>query len=163
MLPAPQIELPDRPIRSYDEPYPLAGWGTVAKHWAIRHDRSGTFDQAWMDERHPLLPLDFDPRYWNGAHPDLQLERLPEDAVIELYGMIPSSRAHHQALRVQLPGLRAFVGVIDTDEPEPLKLVMPMDTVQIDLPENELSLLYRLNLPSPPTLGTLYVGIEEAA
>jgi hypothetical protein len=46
------------------------GLGPVAPFWKGRADHAGTYDQNWQDTRHPLLPRDFDPRFWQCAPPD---------------------------------------------------------------------------------------------
>lgn len=47
------------------------GWGFIAPGWAPRADYGGTYDQAWQDERFPLLPKDFDARFFQTAPPAL--------------------------------------------------------------------------------------------
>lgn len=64
-LAAPQIVLPDGPFDAAP-----AGLGPVAPYWQGRADHAGTYDKAWQDTRHPLLPRDFDMRFWQCAPPD---------------------------------------------------------------------------------------------
>jgi hypothetical protein len=74
--PAPQIEDPAHPITSAeDRPAPV-GLGAVSPHWMPRRGYAGTFDDAWLRTRMPLLPADFDVRHHNVAPPALQLETL---------------------------------------------------------------------------------------
>jgi len=71
---APQIEHPARPILSAeDRPNPV-GLGALGGHWLPRCGYAGTFDDTWLRSRMPLMPLDFDLRFNNVAHPDLQFE-----------------------------------------------------------------------------------------
>ncbi len=42
-----------------------------------RRSYGGTFDEAWKRSRNPLLPLDFDARYFNAAPEALQFETTP--------------------------------------------------------------------------------------
>lgn len=140
---APQIEIPGKPIKRIDKSYPLAGWGIVSKHWALRLKKAGTFDQEWIDHRHPLLPTDFDPNYWNGAHPDLQFDHLPENAVIELQNLVPHTRIANQKIRICLPEIYPQMQYLEEDSDKPICKDLEMDTVKIDLDENQLTLLYR--------------------
>jgi hypothetical protein len=55
--------------RSY-RPEP-AGFGYIAPNWAQRVKYAGTYDEKWKKEQAPFLPKDFDPRFFNAAHPDL--------------------------------------------------------------------------------------------
>lgn len=67
----PNIEDPSALIKSFrDRPQP-AGFGFVTPSWKPRLDYAGTYDEDWKENRYPLLPLDFDPRFYNSAHPDL--------------------------------------------------------------------------------------------
>lgn len=81
--PAPQIEHPARPHTKAKDDHPPAGFGPIMSHWLPRRTFAGTFDGAWRDTRMPLMPLDFDIRHNNVAHPALQLETplLPGDEI----------------------------------------------------------------------------------
>lgn len=39
-----------------------AGFGAIDSFWSPRREFAGTYDTAWQQSRHPLLPLDWDPR-----------------------------------------------------------------------------------------------------
>lgn len=68
---APNIEPVNKGIStlwSADRP---DGFGYIAPHWKPRADLCGTFDDAWKQERMPYMPADFNPRFYNAAHPDL--------------------------------------------------------------------------------------------
>jgi hypothetical protein len=158
---APQIELPGAPLAAPHQSIPLAGWGIVGKHWTPRYRHAGTYDDVWLKDRHPLLPLDFDTRYWNGAHPDMQFEDLPDDVVIELQNLVPHTRSASQTLRLALPGLRALATVYDIHELDPLPIPMLLDTVEIDLLEDRLTLLYRQNLPAAATIA--HIVLKEVS
>lgn len=47
------------------------GFGPIARSWVPRLGYAGTYDQQWMEQRMPLLPLDFDERFHQAAAPDL--------------------------------------------------------------------------------------------
>ena len=51
-----------------------AGLGFIAPSWQPRLAYAGTYDEAWQNNRAPYLPKDFDPRYFNAAHPDWVFE-----------------------------------------------------------------------------------------
>ena len=158
---APQIEIPGKPLKRIDKPYPLAGWGTVPKHWALRLDKAGTFDDQWMEQRHPLLPTDFDPSYWNGAHPDLQFDHVPEDAVIELQNLVPHTRIANQQIRIRLPGIRPEIEYLELATEGPIRQALKMDTIKIDLNEDELVLLYRTSFKADSTV--YYIQLHHEA
>jgi len=68
----PNIEYLDDLVRSRrDRPRP-AGFGALASNWQPRAGFAGTYDDAWMRERQPLLPNDFDDRFFQCAPTDQQ-------------------------------------------------------------------------------------------
>ena len=67
----PNIEHPAHPLREYGETPPPVGFGFTAPHWHPRAAFAGTYDEAWQRDRMPLLPFDFDRRFFNGASPGL--------------------------------------------------------------------------------------------
>ncbi|MBL9027572.1 MAG: DUF2169 domain-containing protein [Myxococcales bacterium] len=160
---APQIERQGSPLSAAHQPLPLAGWGFVAKHWGSRHRHAGTFDDAWRRERHPLLPLDFDALYWNGAHPDLQLDDLPTDAVLELWNVVPPERAQNQMLRIALPSLAPLLRVRDHRFSNEVGIAMRLDTVVVDLLDDRLTLLFRRDIADRPSLDYAHLDFGEAA
>lgn len=71
-VPMPNIEYPNQLIRSWnDRPFP-ASFGPIASHWQPRAAFAGTYDEKWIKTRQPLLPEDFDERYFQCAPVDQQ-------------------------------------------------------------------------------------------
>lgn len=68
--PAPSIEHPQAPVRTPVAALPPAGFGPLAAHWHPRRALAGTCDATWQQTRAPLLPADFDDRYFYSAPPD---------------------------------------------------------------------------------------------
>jgi hypothetical protein len=103
--PAPSIEHPEHPITSAGDAPEPAGYGAVAGHWEPRTTFAGTFDEAWKAARMPLMPLDFDARYFNVAHPSLQFEEglAPRDKIAVL-GMTAEG-----LWQIELPALPVVV------------------------------------------------------
>jgi hypothetical protein len=67
----PSIEDPRNLIESMEDRPAPAGFGWIGRHWKPRVNYAGTCDAKWMETRSPLLPEDFDERYYSGAHPML--------------------------------------------------------------------------------------------
>lgn len=74
LAPAPSIEDPLHPIEDASESAP-AGFGAIATWWLPRRDWAGTIDAHWQAERMPLPPTDFDRRFYQIAHPSLQMDK----------------------------------------------------------------------------------------
>lgn len=101
--PAPNIEAPRALIFARtDRPEP-AGLAPIPGHWPQRRRFAGTYDKAWEEERLPLLPRDFDPRFHQQAPPDQQVEgflRGGEPVLLE--GMHPRGPLRFDLPRVSL-------------------------------------------------------------
>ncbi len=68
----PNIENPNQLIQSCsDHPEP-AGFGPIGCNWQPRASFAGTYDDNWMKNRQPLLPENFDDRFYQCAPQDQQ-------------------------------------------------------------------------------------------
>jgi hypothetical protein len=67
----PNLEDPAALLRAPGDRPPPAGFGFVSPSWMPRLAYAGTFDERWRREQCPLLPEDFDRRFYHAAHPDL--------------------------------------------------------------------------------------------
>jgi len=134
----PNIEDAHALIRSpTDRPTP-AGFGYIGRHWQPRVALAGTYDDAWKLDRAPLLPDDFDERYFNGAHaqliaPDYFVGGEP----VELFNCSVDG-----PVRFVLPTLRpkiSALGWLGAATP----MVAHCDTVTIEPDERRFSLVWR--------------------
>jgi hypothetical protein len=67
----PNLEDPRQLISNWkDHPEPAA-FGFIGRDWEPRRRYAGTYDESWTKLRNPLLPQDFDDRYFLSAHPTL--------------------------------------------------------------------------------------------
>ncbi|AOJ11956.1 DUF2169 family type VI secretion system accessory protein [Burkholderia mayonis] len=115
-----------------------AGFGIVGKAWRSRRELAGTYDEQWLEERHPGLPDDFQFGYWNGAHPAMQVPHLMGNETLLLMNLVPagtpSSKPDERGntiMRIALPG-HLPMGWIYTDQS--LKFApLLLDTLSVDL------------------------------
>lgn len=99
----PNIEDPSQPLREWDAHPPPGGFGAIASYWAPRLARGGTYDDAWMKRKFPLLPDDFDDRFYQSAPPDQQVnQRLFGGEEVELVNLTESGRLCFKLPRVYL-------------------------------------------------------------
>ena len=97
----PNFERPDALIRTPDDRPAPAPVGFVAPGWAPRSEFAGTYDEAWTETRSPLLPTDFDIRFFDVAPPGLTVPgRLQGNEHGAAMGVSP-----YGLLRFTLPGL----------------------------------------------------------
>jgi hypothetical protein len=68
----PNIEYPDDSVRSWNDRPEPAGFGVIGSHWRPRAQFGGTYDNQWKETRRPLLPADFDDRFFQCAPLDQQ-------------------------------------------------------------------------------------------
>lgn len=104
--PAPQIVYLDEVNHPHPRP---AGFGPVARHWQPRAGWAGTYDQAWQDDHLPLLPTDFDERFFLAAPADQQFQQLQPHALIRLAGMSPWGALSFRVPRLAL-GIHVRIG-----------------------------------------------------
>jgi hypothetical protein len=165
-LPAPQIEAASTPITTLavtshppgvpdarkmseiaqDYPYRPAGLGFVGRAWTPRLQRAGTYDQAWVDERWPKLPRDFDPGYWNGAPDDQQIDFPQEALIFEALSLTREGR-----IAFQIPRHRALV-LMRFVEGAVVALPMRIDTVIVDLDALRVDIVWRKIFPVEPEI-----------
>ena len=69
----PNFERPDALIRTPDDQPAPAPIGFVAPGWAPRSGFAGTYNELWSQTRSPLLPSDFDVRFFDVAPPGLTI------------------------------------------------------------------------------------------
>jgi hypothetical protein len=89
-IPLPNLEDPDHLIQTPgDRPVP-ACFAPVCAHWEPRRSFAGTYDDTWQKKRAPYLSADFDPRFFQSAHPDLiTREYLKGGEQVEIVGASP--------------------------------------------------------------------------
>ena len=68
--PLPNIEYADETMSAWNSRPRPAGLGPIANHWQPRVGFGGTYDDRWMETRQPLLPVDFDDRFFQCAPQD---------------------------------------------------------------------------------------------
>jgi hypothetical protein len=66
-LALPNFEDPREPIRQWNDRPAPRGFGFVGRSWLPRRRYAGTYDDNWARQRSPLLPRDFDDRFFQAA------------------------------------------------------------------------------------------------
>jgi len=110
--PLPNLEDPANLVKSWkDHPKPV-GFGFYGKAWMPRAGYLGAYNEKWRKERSPEPPDDFRLDYYNGAHPDLQVDGyLKGDEEVELVNLAPDGKT-----RFQLPGIKLSCAVTKSFE-----------------------------------------------
>lgn len=155
----PNVEDPAAPLATpKDRPAP-AGFGFVAPDWLPRRALAGTYDAAWEERRMPLLPGDFDDRFFNAAPAAMQASpHLEGGERVRLAGFDPAGEWRFRLPADTLTARLLFPA--DVVETHPLRL----DAVVLEPGEERLQMVWRLTRPAPvPIARLLHVQIESAA
>ncbi len=143
---APNVEDPRDLLRSWKQRPRPAGFGPVAAHWSPRKEWGGTYDSKWEQERFPLVPSDFDDRFYLCAPEDQQpAKHLRGGEPVELHNLTPDGRLHFDLPRVRLGFTTRFL----TGEIQHHRAALYTVILEPDLPR--VLLVWLTQLPCHPT------------
>ncbi len=142
--PLPCIEDPRNLIKSVtDHPKPT-GFGFYQRAWQPRASLAGTYNQLWRETRRPLPPEDFDPGFYNAAHPDLQVEGyLKGNEPVQLTHLTPGGKEEFNLPRI---AMHCWVQRQPSDPYDPAEeeaLTMNLDTLLLLPDEQRYCLVWR--------------------
>lgn len=152
---APKDALPWLESLAHPTRYAIAGrhptgfgpWPTTAPH---RKRHAGTFDAAWQAKRMPRPPLDLNPRCYNVAHPDLQLDAPPSPGTeISLVHL-----ARQPVIQTAMPHLDLSVRTTREGAPLPTE-PLRADTLTIEPDLDRMSLTWRAHFLARSSAGPL--------
>src|SRR5439155_2428396 len=126
-----------------------AGFGVVAGHWVPRVKLAGTCDEKWEAERAPLLPEDFDDRFYQCAPPDQRTARfLKGGEEVQLTNLTPGG-----SLSFRLP--RVVLGFETDFGREPVRHRANLHTVILEPDVPRVILVWHTALPCHPKVTKL--------
>ncbi|WP_434385340.1 DUF2169 family type VI secretion system accessory protein [Melittangium boletus] len=141
-LTLPNLEDPAETLREFGQRVTPVGFGFTSPHWQPRAKHAGTYDETWRKTRQPLLPKDFDRRFFNAAAPGLIAPGyLKGDEPVLITGASPGGR-----LAFRLPGQAAPRVSVDRETGEASQPDMRLDTVVLDPDAQRIQLLWRGHL-----------------
>ncbi|HEX3344417.1 MAG TPA: DUF2169 domain-containing protein [Polyangiaceae bacterium] len=159
----PNLERPEALLKSRDDRPAPACFAPVDPSWPARKSRTGTYDAAWLKERWPYLPADFDWGHFNAAPPEQQVPYLRGDERFAVIGVRPGGKG----VEGQLPGARPRVFAQRTEEVggDFFEVLLRLDTAWFDTDANKVVLVWRGLYSSPdddsPDIAALYVDVEH--
>ena len=143
--PLPNIENIQHRNESPDDYPDPAGFGPLGKMWHQRFSKMGTYKGAWLKERWPWFPKDFDWSHFNAAPPEMQVEGyLKGDEDLFFENLHPIHSPYHS----QLPGLRVRLFVNELKENTLndyhfKEVTVNLDTLWVDMEAEKLVLIWR--------------------
>jgi hypothetical protein len=112
--------------------------------WEPRVKLAGTYDEHWQKEQFPLLPKDFDVRYFQAAHPDLICRpHLQGNELVRIVGATPEGM-----IEFKLPSIAIGVA-IHPSRGNPERQLALLDTVILRPDEHKLNLIWRSTILCP--------------
>jgi uncharacterized protein YjbI with pentapeptide repeats len=162
---APNLERPEALVRTRDDRPAPACFAPVSPAWKARRSKTGTYDAAWMKERWPYLPADFDWSHFNAAPPEQQVPYLRGDERFAVIGVRQGGRGFEG----QLPGLRPRVFAQRTEEVggDFFEVLLRLDTAWIDADAGKLVLVWRGLYATPdddsPDIAAVFVDVEAGS
>lgn len=139
--PLPNIEDPQQLIQYPKDDQIPAGFGYCAPNWLPRRQFAGTYDEAWTKQRAPYLPLDFNPRFLNAAHPDLIYPGyLQGGETVSIRNMHPSGDIHATLPQI---GLKCEVQVAG----QPHNQEMNIESLILEPNKKLFSMVWRAGFP----------------
>lgn len=138
----PNLEDPDHLLTQYGQAVPPAGFGFTSPSWQPRASFAGTYDDAWSKDRMPLLPKDFDRRFFNAASPGLVAPGyLKGDEPVLVENASTLGR-----LSFRLPGARAPRCKVELRRRADVEVETKLDTVVVDTDADRVLLTYRAHV-----------------
>ena len=138
---APQIMDQQKQVFDPYDRLPPAGVSPIARWWQPRRGLQGTLDQAWLKQRHPYPPDDFDERFYQCANPDLITQSYLQGAEHVRLSNVGWITDYHG----RLPGI-SMHGLAKMEGGKQHLLPMVLDTLRIDTSVQKTVLLWRLAL-----------------
>ncbi|MFN0062568.1 MAG: DUF2169 domain-containing protein [Myxococcaceae bacterium] len=147
------IEDPSNLIRTPKTRPNPAGVGAIGPDFAPRLHYAGTMNQRWQEERAPLRPTDFDPRFFQAACPEMVVAApFKGGEPVRIEGMHPEG-----TLAFALP--KAWFGVAAEFDKGRQEYRPVLDTILIEPEALSLDFTWRSVIPTP-TQSTRLRAIE---
>jgi len=139
--PLPNTEEIGVPVNWINGQFRPMSFGPIGRHWESRAPYAGTFDQRWLDEQCPFLPLDFDDRYYQAAPQDQQLQLPVSEQQVRLINLTPDGDR-----TFVLPHLEAPVHIFPK-KGEREDLTAYADTIILEPDEERVIMTWRIARP----------------
>ena len=132
---APNVEHLAALISSLADRPPPAGLGVIARNCQPRASFAGTYDNAWLEGRYPLLPDDFDDRFNQAADPSQWVPRPRGGEEIQILGMATEGQIY-----LRVPPCELAVAFRHREKTE--ERLMDLDSIVVDTIKRTLSLTW---------------------
>lgn len=138
--PLPNLEDPRHPIGKWSDAPPPVGFGAIGRGWQPRLKHAGTYDEAWLKDRFPFLPLDFDDRHFQCAPEDQQVPPLSGGETVSCLNTSPAGLFSFRVPEARPPVLFRFTDRDRSGSPI-------LDTLLIEPDRSRCLLTWRASVP----------------
>jgi hypothetical protein len=152
-----------KPIVDPEKRHAPASLGPIARNWAPRLQWAGTYDAAWQENVFPLLPADFDERYYQCAPLDQQMAFPSGGETITLANLTATAAAAYASTAKASQGLLTFTlpkltlpMVVLPKNRRQVALMPVVDTIAIDADAGTYDLTWRASLPLARSLHEIH-------
>lgn len=137
ILPAPQIEAITTPVTHPYQNCAPVGLSPLARWWSPRVAYQGKYDEQWRTTRAPLLPIDFDTRYYQSATPEMvATPHLSGHESVSMIGLLPANT------EMCLPGWNIIAAIQHASGTHTVSLPV-LDTLRFNLDSRQVVLVWR--------------------
>ncbi|HFT6718619.1 TPA: DUF2169 family type VI secretion system accessory protein [Pseudomonas aeruginosa] len=158
--PMPATEKLGEPVDSPHGRFTPMALGPLGRHWQARVGFAGRYDDAWLADRFPFLPADFDERYFQSAPADQWTDHLRGGEEVLLLNLTGEERAAFRVPRREVP-VTFFLkkGGHETAQAR-------IDTLLVDCDARRVEVTWRIRRPLKRNLfeiAQVLVGSKSAA
>jgi hypothetical protein len=139
--PLPNTQELKRPITKPGGNYTPMAFGPVGRTYPPRLVHAGTYDDDWLDNVFPFLPVDFDPLYFQSAPPDQQIPHPKGGEPVVLTNLTPRGETVFA-----LPQLSFYTWFLFKNDDE-AQVPMLLDTLYIEPELERFSCVWRSSIP----------------
>lgn len=141
-LALPHTQEPGKEVVNADGNYMPMAFGPLGRAWQARLRWAGTYDRQWLDNRFPFLPEDFDPRYFQSAPEDQQMDYPRGGEEVVLMNLTPDGRT-----AFRLPADLGLPVLFVSRTGEVTEVAGVVDTFCIEPEEARFTLAWRASVP----------------
>jgi hypothetical protein len=138
--PLPNTEETGRKVTNPQGKYRPMAFGPIARAWEPRPKHAGTYDQNWLDNVCPFLPLDFREEYFQAAPSDQQIDYPQGGEEVELRNLTSGGRATFSLPKIEVPV--EFYGKASSEAKRAV-----CDTIVLEPDQNRFFLVWRVARP----------------
>lgn len=138
-----QTESPMQPVSSPSGSYLPMSFGPLGRNWAQRVRFAGTYDIQWQENDFPFLPNDFDPRYFQSAPEDQQLDELVGGELVILANLTHPALTPSGRLTFHLPNLAMHISLIPK-QGVPERVAARADTLVLEPDNQRFTVVWRV-------------------